>query len=298
MFSCDECTDSVSGSINTLRFAMQASHVKNKVEKHDAQQKAGADKAKKAESGNALCLVDGTAAIELPTGPLTVRGTWDTGVGAAAEKIVLVLGDCKVGPESLQGLLQAVAEAGCQVLAPELTGSSDKELDGEVDMLLALLDWLGVAQAVVYGRDWGAIKAIKFKIRQPKRVRTLVLENRRDKLNESEYKSMIKRTPNHEMSQLGGNTFNWIFDFTIPKSMDSVPLGANMRGFKGKSVLLFPFVCAGKHDPKVAKTWSGGKMAAWYSKVLKTTPIDNYLMDEADVASKIVACCRSASPGG
>merc|ERR1712151_1391990 len=75
-----QAADSMSESINTLRFAMQASHVKNKVEKKEAKDAADAAAAKIAESGNMLTLIDGQATVELPTGPMQIIGHW-TGSG-------------------------------------------------------------------------------------------------------------------------------------------------------------------------------------------------------------------------
>merc|ERR1719456_769415 len=46
--------DSISESVSTLRFAMQASHVKNKVAGEDAKNKANAEKDKIAAAGNSV----------------------------------------------------------------------------------------------------------------------------------------------------------------------------------------------------------------------------------------------------
>merc|ERR1712048_194042 len=63
-----QAADSMSESVNTLRFAMQASHVKNKVEKKEAKDKAQAEAEEIADKGHVLSLIDGKAIVDLPTG--------------------------------------------------------------------------------------------------------------------------------------------------------------------------------------------------------------------------------------
>eukprot|EP00929_Paragymnodinium_shiwhaense_P029291 TRINITY_DN16815_c0_g1_i2.p1 TRINITY_DN16815_c0_g1~~TRINITY_DN16815_c0_g1_i2.p1 ORF type:complete len:1107 (+),score=237.16 TRINITY_DN16815_c0_g1_i2:88-3321(+) len=246
--------DSMSESVNTLRFAMQASHVKNKVDKADAQKKEDDAKAKKADSGNALTLADGKATVELTTGSLEVRGVWDTAEGASSDRIVILLSDSGAkGLDATQGLVDALGGVGCQVLAVQLGGNGDKELEEDCKKLLALLDWLGVSKPAVYGRDWGGVQAIKFKILHPARVGALILENRRDRFDEKEYKAMMKKDPGCMMRLYGFQTFAWILDYTWPKDFNKGPAGANFKGFKGKATLLFPFQSCGTERPAVWK---------------------------------------------
>ena len=40
----------------------------------------------------------------------------------------------------------------------------EKEVEKDVAALLALFDYLGLASPVLYGRDWGVMRASKFKI--------------------------------------------------------------------------------------------------------------------------------------
>ena len=59
--------------------------------------------------------------------------------------------------------------------------------------LLALLDWLGLAKPLIYGRDCGAVVAIAFKIAHPGRCGTLLLENLRERYDEVEVKKRAKK---------------------------------------------------------------------------------------------------------
>ena len=53
---------------------------------------------------------------------------------------------------------------------PKLPAKNQKNLDEDMQALLELFDWLGLVQAVTFGRDGGAIQACKFKMLHPKRV--------------------------------------------------------------------------------------------------------------------------------
>ena len=325
-----QAEDSISESVNTLRFAMQASHVKNKVDKNSASAKADAEKealvTRMQEMANCLELAIGAReTIDLPkTGPIEVIGRWSPG---PVEKPVILLGaavNAQVGTKGdLQELAELVAEvaaAGHPVIAPLLqsTGSS-KELDGNVAVLAELMDWLGVVNAVIYGRDWGAIIACKYKIAHPKRVKHIVMEDRGQKVDEKltltltltliggqkvdekGYKDMMKRDPNAAFN-LG--YFLWFFDGDFanmtkdpkpnpnsnpnpnPMTKDPKP-GKNLTGFKGKVTFLWPFHCNGRHDPTMKRNKWAIHMTNAVAKVLKTTAIDSYLLTESDVAQHI-----------
>ena len=165
--------------------------------------------------------------------------------------------------------------------------TSQKELDADVQVLIGLLDWLGIAQPVIYGRDWGAIRACKFKIRHPKRAAVLVLEECSGKIDEKEYKARIKADPRMCFGAMGGSWL-WFTDGTFPKTMDG-KRGKNLQGLKGKIVLLFPLSSNGKHDPKGKSSWIG-KAAEMYAKLFNTKYIDSYLLGDDDVAKKITSC--------
>ena len=106
-----QSADSLSESVSTLRFAMQASHVKNKVAKQEAQDQADLEKEKLAEAGNHLQLVGGKGMVTLTSGELEVWGSWTS----AAENTVLLLGGLGADLAELQEVIAALGERGCQV---------------------------------------------------------------------------------------------------------------------------------------------------------------------------------------
>eukprot|EP00438_Fugacium_kawagutii_P030620 Skav206076 [mRNA] locus=scaffold1771:207792:210526:+ [translate_table: standard] len=278
-----QAADSLSESVSTLRFAMQASHVKNKVEKKETQDKADQEKEKLLEAGNMLHLSGGKGSVPLSRGALEVWGTWTS----AAENTVLLLGGLGSELEELQGLISALKGLNCQVLAPKLPGTAEKQLDSDVAILLELCDWLGLAKPLLYGRDWGAIRAVKYKMAHPKRAGNLVLENLVNKMDEKQYKARMKKDPNFALQEYMG-PWLWFYDGTFPKSLDGSVVGNNVKGFKGKVLFLWPYHSKGRHDPPPRVT-TCSKIAELYSKALKTKPVDSYLLNDADVAARIVA---------
>merc|ERR1712003_428876 len=126
----------------------------------------------------------GKATIDLSTGPMDVFGHW-TGTD---ESVVVLLTGLKAEQSAWQGLCDALAANGCEVLVPMLPGTAEKELEMDMNALIAFFDWLGLANPVVYGYDWGAIRAFKFKMLHPKRVKYVVAENRKANMNETQAK--------------------------------------------------------------------------------------------------------------
>ena len=121
-----------------------------------------------------------------------------------------------------------------------------------------------------------------------------MLENFENKLGPKEAKELEK---SDMMAAAGLGSFIWMFDGVFP-SDPAMPAGTNMKGFKGKAVMLWPFQIQGKHveKEKIMKGWPG-KVLNGFAKVLKTTPVDSYLMDDNDVADQIMSCFRvSESP--
>jgi hypothetical protein len=276
-----QAEDSISESVSTLRFAMQSSHVKNKVAKKDAQDKKNEEKDKIAAKGNSLILEDGKGTVPLPAGPMEVIGSWGEGAG---ERAVILLPGLNTKLESLRQLVNALAAQGCSVLAPKLSGKAEKDLEADVEALAGLLDWLGLAQPVVYGRDWGAIRACRLKIAHPKRVKHLVLEDFHQKVDEKQYKERVKKDPNYVMQGMMG-PFLWFFDGTYPKNLDGKG-GKNMQGFKGKATLLWPLHNKGKHDPRESTaTFKFGQNIA---KVVNTKLVDSFPMGDQEVAAEIL----------
>jgi len=280
--------DSMGESVNTLRFAMQASHVKNKVEKNSASAQAVSEKARMEAKAHSLELPLGSReTIDLPnSGPVEVIGSWSSAAGI--QKPVVLLGSAKVDLLDLAELVEAVAALGHPVIAPLLQSTgSVKELDGNMAMLGELVDWLGVAGAVVYGRDWGGIQATKLKILHSKRVKHVVIEERSQKMDEKAYKAQMKKDPN---SAFGFGAFLWFYDgdYANLTSGKEVKLGKNMAGWKGKATFLWPFQNKGRHDPRGKSSW-GAKMGNMFAKAVKTEAIDSYHLTEADVAKHIAA---------
>merc|ERR1719401_2889175 len=67
--------DSLDESLNTLRFAAQASHIKNQVSHKEKRDQATADASSIAEKGHHLALVGGRGEVPLPScGPMEVWG--------------------------------------------------------------------------------------------------------------------------------------------------------------------------------------------------------------------------------
>eukprot|EP00931_Biecheleriopsis_adriatica_P076619 TRINITY_DN5030_c0_g1_i1.p1 TRINITY_DN5030_c0_g1~~TRINITY_DN5030_c0_g1_i1.p1 ORF type:complete len:941 (-),score=164.95 TRINITY_DN5030_c0_g1_i1:37-2655(-) len=276
-----QAEDSMSESINTLRFAMQASHVKNKVAKKDAQDEADRKRDEIEGAGETLELTDGKGVVPLTSGSLEVWGNWQ----GPGEKTALLLGPLESKPGDFKDLIDALVAKGCQVLVPQLPGTAEKHLEDDVAVLIELCDWLGLANPVVYGRDWGAIRAIKYKMSHPKRADTLVLENFRNKVDETTYKERMKKDPGYVMQEYGG-PWLWFFDGTYPKTFDGAG-GNNIKGFKGKVVFLWPCHMKGKHDP--GGKYTGAKLAQNYAKMLKTKYVDSFLFGSEEVSDRILA---------
>jgi len=275
--------DSQGESVNTLRFAMQASHVKNKVLRSDAKAQAAQDAAEIANKGHVPDFQNGKATLPLLRGELEVWGSWDESEEAAS-RTVLLLGELNTDPQELQELIAALAAKGCRVVAPKLPGTRQAHLDEDIVVLLAIVDWLGWGKPMIYGRDWGAIRALKFRIAHPKRTRPPVLEEHVTKFKtEKAAKEMETRDM---MRACGMGSFLWIFDSAFPTGGDYKP-GKNMEGFKGKVTLLWPFNNRGKPDPR-QKGWNA-KAVAGFAKALRTKAIDSFQMSDADVAEYIVA---------
>jgi len=277
-----QAVDSMSESVNTLRFAMQASHVKNEVGKKEAKDAQNAEAARIAEKGHMLTLTDGQGSVELSTGPMEVHGHW-TGSG---DKIVVLLPGLKVNPSNLKDLRAALAAKGCEVLVPKLPGTAEKELDADMKALIALFDWLGLAQPVLYGADWGAIRACKFKLLHPKRVKYLVLENRNAKMDEKTAKEAMRKG---DMSIFGA-CFLWFFYGASPGSKDPPP-GKNMSGWKWKTDFFWP--CHNNGRPDVKQTGMIAKMGQMYIKIAKGTMIDSFSLSDEDIATRIASHCKA-----
>jgi hypothetical protein len=206
--------DSMDESLNTLRFAAQASHVKNKVAKSEIKAAESAAAATMAAAGNAPELgPDGAGTIPLRSGAITVCGNWPSHPAAPPLICIdgFVNGDAiKRGipapvfdPEALRAVFP-------HVLVLQGLVAKEKEPAPHAKQLLELLDWLGCAKATIWGRDAGAVVAGTFKSLSPKRTAHLVMENHESNVDAATYKAISKKDPNY---CLGGMTGSWMFLF-------------------------------------------------------------------------------------
>ena len=201
-------SDSLDESLNTLRFAVQCSHVKNKVAKKDRKDEEKAKAADIASTGNQLAFdADGAAEVPLPTGAISVRGSW--GDATLPALILLPDADHTMGwgsedPAQFDGLV-ALLKDRARVLCPKFGwGKDEKQPEKYVPSLLALCDWLGLAKPVIYGRDCGAMVALAYKIAYPGRCGVVLMENIRDAYDEAEFKKRMKKDPTIAMGSYGG----------------------------------------------------------------------------------------------
>ena len=254
-------SDSLDESLNTLRFATQCSHVKNKVAAKDKKDEIKAKAADIESTANQLTLVGGAGVIELPgnVGTIEVRGSW--GDPSLPAIILLADSDHSMGwgsedPSQFDELTALLAER-ARVLCPKLGwGTKDKEPNTYVPKLLALCDWLGLAKPVVYGRDCGALVAIAFKMMHPGRCGPLVLENARDRYDEVEFKKRMKKDPSIAMGSIGGP-----WSLIIPLNVGKEPsFPGGLKKFKGKAVVLWPNQMKGKPNSAGCMMKSLGEM--------------------------------------
>jgi pimeloyl-ACP methyl ester carboxylesterase len=118
----------------------------------------------------------------LPWGDMHLRQAAGPAAGGAAPPLLLLHG----GPGSSAGLLPLLqAAAGSRpVLTPDLPGLGDSaplaeaepEIADYADAMVSLLDARGLVQVDVYGQHTGAQIGLELALRQPERVRRIVLD--------------------------------------------------------------------------------------------------------------------------
>lgn len=267
--------DSLEESLNTLRFAMQASHVKNKVADKEKKDKEAAAAEAIEDAGNVPALgADGTGEIDTPQGKIHVKGSWSGG-GTA----VICLHALNQTGSQFDGVINELQGQG-RILAPNLEITTEKDPTIYHSKLLALLDWLGIAKPVLYGRDMGAVVAASFKVAHPTRAGPLVLDNMTQKCDEAEYKKRMKANPDYVMKQWQ-DCWAWIADIM---EKDKAKQGKNVKSLKGKVVLLWPCHFKGNPDPKMKNS----HMALAVAKALKTQVVDSYTFTDVEVAAEIL----------
>jgi len=252
-------SDSLDESLNTLRFAVQCSHVKNKVAKKDKKDEEQAKAADIASAANELAFgEDGAAEVALPTGTISVRGSWDD---TSLPAVILLpdsehtMGWGSEDPAQFDGLI-ALLKGRARVLCPKLGwGKDEKQPEKYVPQMLELCDWLGLAKPIVYGRDCGAMVALAFKIAYPGRCGMVLMENVRELYDDVEFKKRMKKDPAIAMGSFGG-------PFSLITPMNGKNDGAGlMKGIdklKGKSsLLLWPCQMKGKPAKKCMMSGMG-----------------------------------------
>merc|ERR1719215_1703188 len=119
-------------------------------------------------------------------------------------------------------------------------------LEEDVSLLAALLEHIGLAKTAVYGREWGGVRGVRLSIVAPKRVRHVVLESVFGRMDEKEYVRRMKADPNFQTQEWTASGWTWFFDGAYPTDGGG---GTNLKGFKAKASILYPFSSRGKHDP-------------------------------------------------
>merc|ERR1712056_40781 len=104
------------------------SHVKNKVAKQDAKDKAAEEKADIEGAGNAPALADGKGTVPLKSGPLEVVGNWD----ASGERVVIMLEDLNTEPAKMKGIMDGLVAQDCRVLCPLFNTTTQKEIEADM----------------------------------------------------------------------------------------------------------------------------------------------------------------------
>lgn len=263
-----QSADSLSESLSTLRFAMQASHVKNKVEKKEARDQAREDAAQIEEAANEVRFdTSGMAGVSLGCGNLIVLGDLSAGVDAP---LILLLTGFGHTAEFYAPLGQALGSAGFRWLAPNFPGQGgstgarcsdkpDQVLGGQgPDVVVQLLDWIGVAKAHLVGLDWGALVCVAMLTLHPRRVGRYAIVNQSFKGSDP-------------MKGMGTGGFQVWWQFQMDEGLKR----AAGRLKKAPARFYFPSRCEG------GKRLTGPvrNISTSTAKLLKTEAVDNYDLD-------------------
>jgi hypothetical protein len=182
-----QASDSLSESVSTLRFAMQASHVKNKVAGDEASKKVADAKKAIAANAKAVDVSDGKGCLKLGLGEVHFLG--DVAAGAEAPFVLFLHDDTKdVTPELWAKCGQVLAAKGWRWMAPFLPGfgptpgkkgslKADGVVtkDGPVDIARAILDHVGVETAHIVARENSLFWAVHLLKSVPTRIGRVVL---------------------------------------------------------------------------------------------------------------------------
>ena len=297
-------SDSLSESVQTLRFSVQASHVKNTVNAKVAQDKVKKAEEKIANKGNALHLdEEGTGSIPVPCGSEEITklfGFWSNHV--EARTIIFIHDFQKNAKESFEPIVSCLKEmerdtknAPLRVLAPTFFYESEKQ-NGDYHsqaihkQLLAILDYLGVPKATIVGQDLGGINAMDFQLRHRTRAAAVVAQNKINDLDEKGWKMANKRDPSFAINCMQ-NVWCWV----LPFEKDAQKRKENyFKKFRGPCTILWPHCWKGRPDPK------GNSVTGYFvknmTKNLKGIRItDSYKKSDEEIIKCIVGAASSGS---
>ncbi len=290
-----QAADSLDESLNTLRFAAQASHVKNRVAKSETKAAESKAAAKMAASGNVPELdAAGTGRIPLSSRPIAVRGCWvlQDAAGDAALPVICINGFIK--DDAIQkGIPAAIFNDEClqalkanfpRVLIVQDLVAKEKDPDSVVPLLLELLDWLGVAKAVLWGRDAGAVLAGVFKTKHSKRVSHLFMENVENNVDVTMYKLIGKKDPNYCLGSMHG-AWAIVFDWGVGGIKPSV---LKVKG--SNNHVIWPMHKGGKSVGK-SKNQKGTDtmLGLALEKALKTKIMDCHMKSGAEITAMVAS---------
>jgi len=180
--------DSADETINCLRFAAQATYIRNDADQEEDETELPEKEAEKLEEKGRVPEIGADGSTKIPALNIDVHCYADWSAGSNAP-LVVFLHHYGFGATGgwFSSHFGSVVAAGGRCLSPSFPGhgetpgtSSSKAEDlgkpgGPVEILKALLDWTGTGQAILVGFDWGGGIAAEFAIMYPKRVKHLAL---------------------------------------------------------------------------------------------------------------------------
>ena len=308
LISCiTSASDSLSESLQTLRFSVQASHVKNKVDAKDVKDQAKKADNKIAAKGNDLVLNEngkGEVPVQCGENEATeIFGFWKNDSEA---RTIIFIHDFKKKPEESYGsIIDALKQVGeadsgksVRVLAPTFHYESEK-VDGDYHstavhkQLLAIMDYLGIPKATVVGQDLGGVNAVDFQLRYKARTNGAVAQNKIIDLDAKGWKKACKRDPSWAINCMM-NVWNWF----LPFEKEAVKKKEKyFKKFKGPCTFLWPFAFKGRAMPKGnSPTHYFAKKIPPMMKGLKI--VDSYNKSPEELAKYICDVAKGGKKGG
>ena len=302
LISCiTAAADSISESTQTLRFSVQASHVKNKVDaKAKKDQATKADDKIKANANDLTLDNGGNGIVPIKNGDkdeLDVYGFWTNDPSATT---IIFINDFKKDPiKSYKPYIDALKEIATttlgdakplRILAPTFYYESEKS-NGDYHasavhtQLLALMDYLGIAKATIAGSDLGGINAIDFQLKYRNRVTVSIAQNKIIDLDAKGWKKARKKDPSWDLNCMM-NVWNWV----VPFDKNAKPAKEKFfkKKFKGPLMLLWPYAFKGRADT------SGSGAPAYFVKAMKAqfknkfSVNDSYGKSDVEIAQYIL----------